>query len=195
MQKKIQHDKGVAGLTILLSLIVMLFIIGLLITVFSLMGTELNESTYDTTSATTINESVASSKTAGLSATLTKSLLRDGSCGTITQVLNGTVDRTVIHVNNFTQAGCVITNASTMFPWHTALLFSYPYTWSAGNDATRTMNDTVQGLVGVTDWFAIFITIGAMVVLILLVTIIIVSIRGTGMMAGGSSGARDVGYA
>jgi hypothetical protein len=98
---KYKTDKGVAGLTILLSLIVMLFIIGLLIMVFALMGSELMDSTTDAT-------------------------------------------------------------------------------------AVKVINDTSKALVTVADWFPIFITIGAMVVLILLVVIIIVSIRGTGMMAGGA---------
>ncbi len=44
------------------------------------------------------------------------------------------------------------------------------------------MNDTTAGISGVTDWFDIFIVIGAMVVLILLTVIIITAIRGSGMM-------------
>ena len=37
----LKQDKGVAGLTILLSLITMLFVIGLLVMIFALMGDEL----------------------------------------------------------------------------------------------------------------------------------------------------------
>ena len=44
-----KQDQGVAGLTILLSLIVMLFVIGLLVMIFTLMGGALSTATYDTT--------------------------------------------------------------------------------------------------------------------------------------------------
>jgi len=93
-------DKGTAGLTILLSLVVMLFIIGLVVMIFSLMSAELQGATTDTT-------------------------------------------------------------------------------------AIGIINDTGQALAGVTDWFDIFIVIGAMVVLILLTVIIITAIRSSGMIAGG----------
>jgi hypothetical protein len=53
--------------------------------------------------------------------------------------------------------------------------------------AIEVINDTGQALSGVTDWFDIFIVIGAMVVLILLTVIIITAIRGSGLMAGGSA--------
>jgi len=99
---KFKTDKGVAGLTVLLSLIVMLFVIGLLVMIFSLMSGELQGATTDAT-------------------------------------------------------------------------------------AIDVINDTGQSLAGVTDWFDIFIVIGAMVVLILLTVIIITAIRSSGMVATGSA--------
>jgi hypothetical protein len=95
---KYKTDEGTAGLSILLSLIVMLFIIGLIVMIFSLMGSELMGATTDATSIDVIN-------------------------------------------------------------------------------------DTAQSISGVTDWFEIFIVIGAMVVLILLTVIIITAIRSSGMVA------------
>ena len=95
---KYKTDKGTAGLTILLSLIVMLFIIGLIVMIFSLMGSELMGATDDVT-------------------------------------------------------------------------------------AIGVINDTAQSISSVTDWFDIFIVIGAMVVLILLTVIIITAIRSSGMVA------------
>ena len=97
--KNLRKERGVGGLTIFLSLIVMLFIIGLLIMIFSLMGGELQDATTDTT-------------------------------------------------------------------------------------AIEVINDTTVAISGATDWFDIFIVIGAMVVLILLTVIIIVAIRGSGLMEG-----------
>jgi len=94
-------DNGVAGLTVLLSLIVMLFVIGLLVMIFALMGGELQTATTDAT-------------------------------------------------------------------------------------AIDVINDTTSSIASVTDWYDIFIVIGAMVVLILLTVIIIVAIRGSGLMSGGA---------
>jgi len=94
---KFSNDKGVAGLTILLSLVTMLFVIGLLVMIYALMGGELQDATTDATAIDVINE-------------------------------------------------------------------------------------TTSAISSVTDWFEIFIVIGAMVVLILLTVIIITAIRGSGMM-------------
>jgi hypothetical protein len=99
---KQRTDKGVAGLTILLSLIVMLFVIGLLVMIFAIMGGKL---------------------------------------------MTATTDATAIGV----------------------------------------INDTAQSISSVTDWFDIFIVIGAMVVLILLTVVIITAIRSSGMVADGSA--------
>jgi len=97
-----KQDKGVAGLTILLSLVVMLFVIGLIVMIFALMSGELQGATTDAT-------------------------------------------------------------------------------------AIDVINDTGQAISSVTDWFPIFIVIGAMVVLILLTVIIISAIRGSGMIGGVSA--------
>ncbi len=58
----------------------------------------------------------------------------------------------------------------------------------ATNDTTAIgiINDTTGAISGVTDWFDIFIVIGAMVVLILLTVIIITAIRGSGLIEGGA---------
>lgn len=98
----LKSDKGVAGLTVLLSLVTMLFVIGLLVMIFALMGGELQGATTDAT-------------------------------------------------------------------------------------AVGVINDTTTSISSVTDWFTIFIVIGAMVVLILLTVIIITAIRSSGLMAGGSA--------
>lgn len=95
-----KKDKGVAGLTVLLSVITMLFVIGLLVMIFALMGSNLADATTDVT-------------------------------------------------------------------------------------AQSVINNTTTSIVGVTDWFGIFIVITAMVVLILLTVIIITAIRGSGLMGSG----------
>ncbi len=99
---KFKTDNGVAGLTILLSLIVMLFVIGLLVMIFAIMGGKLQSSTTDP-------------------------------------------------------------------------------------NAIQVINDTTTSISSVTDWYDIFIVIGAMVVLILLTVIIITAIRSSGMIAQGGA--------
>jgi len=100
--QNMKADKGVAGLTILLSMVTMMFVIGLLIMIFSMMGGELQDATTNPT-------------------------------------------------------------------------------------AIQVINDTSVSIASVTDWFPIFIVIGAMVVLILLTVIIITAIRGSGLIGGESA--------
>jgi uncharacterized membrane protein YhfC len=51
-----KKEHGTAGLNVLLSVITMLFVIGLIIMVFSLMGGELGKATTDTTAKGVIND-------------------------------------------------------------------------------------------------------------------------------------------
>jgi len=55
-----QKDKGVAGLNVLLSVITMLFVIGLIVMVFSLMGAELEDATDDVEAIDVINTTTSS---------------------------------------------------------------------------------------------------------------------------------------
>jgi quinol-cytochrome oxidoreductase complex cytochrome b subunit len=51
-----KSERGTAGLNVLLSVITMLFVIGLIVMVFALMGGELYSATDDTTAQGVINE-------------------------------------------------------------------------------------------------------------------------------------------
>lgn len=55
-----RKEKGVAGLTVLLSLITMLFVIGLVVMIFALMGGELKGATTDATAIKVINDTTDS---------------------------------------------------------------------------------------------------------------------------------------
>lgn len=98
MARNFKKDEGQAGLTILLSVVSMVFIIGFLIMVFALIGASLQGATTDAT-------------------------------------------------------------------------------------AISVINDTSVAIAGVTSWFPIIITVSVMVSLILLTVIIIVAIRGSGLIA------------
>ena len=177
MRYNTKVDRGVAGLSILLSLVTMLFTIGLLVMIYALMGGELQDATYDSTTVTVTNETGA-----WLNAT-TYTVDNSGALNfaglTITSAIN-TTDNSSIGTGNFTVSDAGFTNSSAT-TW-SSVWVSYTYTYDATNTATEVMNDTIVATSSVTDWFEIFIVIGAMVVLILLTVIIITAIRGSGMM-------------
>jgi uncharacterized membrane protein len=194
---KYKTDKGVAGLSILLSVIVLLFLIGLIVMVFSLMGSGLRDATYTSTTGSVVNESLTFPSTNAVQS-LDVSTLRNAVCGAVTTVHNQTMLGAKLGLTNVTQSGCTLTNATALgtFIGNGTVYVSYTYTFDDDNTATNVMNDTYNSLASTTDWFDIFIVITAMVVLILLVVIIITAIRGSGLVAdGGSSGASKVGTA
>ena len=55
-----RKDRGTAGLNVLLSVITMLFVIGLIVMVFALMGGELQTATTDETAIQVINDTSSS---------------------------------------------------------------------------------------------------------------------------------------
>lgn len=181
MREKLQTDKGVAGLTILLSVITILFSLGLLVTIFALMGGELRQATYTPTTVTVTNESGAWINTTKY--TVDSSSANGFRTLTITALWNVTNASapTVIGTGNVTVSGTGFTNA-TATTW-TAVNVSYTYVYDADNDATNVISNTTDSISSVVDWYDIFIVISAMVVLILLTVIIIGAIKQSGLMA------------
>jgi len=191
MRTSKKTDKGVAGLTILLSLVTMLFVIGLLTMIFALMGGEMRDATYDDTTVAVANETVSFN---ALNTAIDLSVVdvRNVVCDTTpTQLINTTHDSGEdLLVGNVTlTSDCTLLNATALNDWigNGTVFVSFNYNWDADNTATDVMNDTTVSIASVTDWFPIFIVIGAMVVLILLTVIIITAIRGSGLMADGGA--------
>jgi len=185
MKTRVRADNGVAGLTILLSLVTMLFVIGLLVMIFSLMGGELRDATFTTTAVAVTNESGFYLN--GTTYTVDGASANDFSAFTVTAVHNAT-DGAVIGVGNVTAGATgTVVNATSTWNGAYAVNVSYTYNYGAENTATGVINDTTASISTVTDWYPIFIVIGAMVVLILLTVIIITAIRGSGLMAGESA--------
>ena len=177
-------DRGVAGLTILLSLVTMLFVIGLLVMIFSLMGGELRDATFTATAVTGENDTVNATQFTTTGYTLTPTNSNGATGYSVTALYNNTNE--LLLSGNYTLTGAVLTNA-TALTGLSNVVATFSYTYDAENTATGVMNDTTAGISSVTDWYPIFIVIGAMVVLILLTVIIITAIRGSGLMAGGSA--------
>lgn len=178
----LKRDKGVAGLTLLLSVVAMIFIVGFLVMVFAIIGGSLEDNTFDSVTATSVNESLARANTTGVTLTVGSSAF-NGVCGSVTQIFNGT-GGVSIAVGNITQTGCTVFNATNVAQFGATWLYTYPYTYDANNTATEAIDDTVVALAGVSSWFPIIITISVMVALILLTVVIIVAIRSSGILAG-----------
>ena len=189
MKTGFKQDKGVAGLTVLLSVIVMLFVIGLLVMIFSLMssGIQDSDSIYERTSAITVGKEAISLTDTGTA--VANAGLRDAQC-TFVAIYN---DTTLLGAGNVTELSeCTWKNNSYYSTWK----LNYTYTYLADQYGTAgVINDTTVSVSSVTDWFDIFIVISAMVVLILLTVIIITAIRSSGMVGGEQSGANQVGTA
>jgi hypothetical protein len=178
--ESLKHDKGVAGTAVLLSLIVALFVIGLLVMIFALMGGALKEASYTETTQTVLNEDGWINSTGY---TLEGASANGARNFAITKAVNGSV---VVESGNWTISSVgVVTNATAMI-W-TSVVFNYTYIYDANNSATEVIGDTTTSISSVTTFFTLFIVIGSMVVLILLTVIIIVAIKQSGMLGDGTA--------
>lgn len=186
----LKHDKGVAGLTILLSLVTMLFVIGLLVFIFAIMGGEFKDS-----SSIKASESATATDTSLTlaSETVTLTACDSANQGAISSVSAVWNDTTLVDVGNYTFSGCVLDLSDGDFPFNESLA-NTTYSYTFAGSGWDVINDTSGAITNVTDWYDIFIVIGAMVVLILLTVIIITAIRGSGLIAGGQ-GSGNVGFA
>lgn len=183
-----KKDRGIAGLSVFLSVIVTLFILGLLIALFAIMSGELRAS--DSLYTTSSSQSVVNETITGLNDTvgdsLTVSTLRNVVC-TVTAVKNVTTG-SAIPAGNYTATNCLIKGSADSLYLKQNVRVDYTYVYDYDNSgATSIINETATSLTSATDWFDIFIVISAMVVLILLTVIIINAIRGSGLMGGGDA--------
>jgi len=169
--------KGVAGIDILLSVLSAVFVIGILIALFAITGSEMEEQLYIETTDS-LNETLSGVNSTDAVAVSTNSL-RDCSDLTLTAVHNSTEGGTLITAGNYTIVGCtVLATSGSPFEnedWHIIGTANY----QADSVGSLAVNDTTTALTNVTTWLPIIIIITAIVVVILLVTLIIRAIRGT----------------
>jgi len=179
----LNNKKGVAGLDTYLSLIAMLFMIGIIVMVFLIAGNKLASATYDTTSATANNETLTGVDEAGVSFAV--SGYREVSCGDVATVYNST--NTAISSGNYTQTGCLIAFSGDDTAYNnTNWKVTYSYSYKGSNDVTASINQTGQAIKTSTDFFPTFIVLGSLIVLVLLTVVIINSIRATGITQEGA---------
>lgn len=98
-------------------------------------------------SATSVNESLASPTTAGISLAVGANE-RDGECGTLISVINATGDF-IITSSNWTQTGCTVVNTTNWVTtggvranWSATMLYTYPYTYNRMGSASDAINET-----------------------------------------------------
>jgi len=181
-----KKDKGVAGLNVLLAVVVFLFVLGLLVSIFSIMGGELEEQNYERTTVTVTNTISAKviNETCALADSITEGINRRACTLSITNVSNATGGE-IIAAGNYTTSNCklCLANGADAGYNNTQWNFTGTYSYSANTTASNVVFDTTDELNGVTDWFGIIIIITVMVVLILLTVIIIGAIRGSGLLS------------
>lgn len=180
--RSLKKDRGVAGLTILLSAVAMVFIIGFLVMVFAIIGSNLQDNTYTATSVTTTQEAGWINLT---TYTVDNADARNFRTFAVVTAVN-TTSGTLINSANYTITQVGVVNISATGFSYPSVTFNYTYVYDANNTATESIADTTNAIAGVTSWFPIIITITVMVALILLTVIIIVAIRSSGILAGGN---------
>lgn len=148
-------------------------IVGLFLVVGIYITSEIGTTTLaENTAGSAVNESVLLASIEGAGATLTANSLTDGSCSAITQVFNGT-GGVEIGVGNFTQTGCVLTNATVLGDLNftsSTFLVSYPYTYSAATAASNGADDVVDALATGTSWISILVVVGFATIVLTMLT-------------------------
>jgi len=191
----LKQDKGVAGMNILIGLVVSIFILAILVMSIALLSDEL-EDAIDTsvdggdvvdylTGEILTNESTITFANSTIVA------LDDISCS-LYNLTNGT-EGSAISTTEYTVGGVgncyVIGNATSVTTYSDEGINStYSFTYSTETTASGTIENASQDISSTTEWFTIFIVMGAIVVIMLLVAIIIQVAKGfQGGNVGGSS--------
>jgi len=184
-------ERGVAGLEILVTVVVMLFMVGIIVMTFSIAGSKLQTAMLaDAGEGRIDNETNSSAVGSGASATYTLPIAVTHANADCSIVRIGRANASVVYYEsglhtNFTVSNCIISKNGTTSGYVNGTPINVTYTYSYGDlDPARTINKTYQSMSSVPDWFQTFIVLTALVVLILLVVIIISAIKGAGIMGG-----------
>ena len=184
MKTILKNKKGVAGLNMYLSLIAMLFMIGIIVMVFQIAGAELADSQRETSTRATISDETLLTVN-NTAQSLTVAGYSSASCSLLA-VMNVSSANSSISSGNYTFTGCTIASSGDEFFNFTTWGINYTYTYLVSTPASEVINSSRDSIKSAIDWFPTFIVLGALVVLILLVVIIINSIRQTGLVQEGA---------
>jgi len=187
--KKVNKEKGVAGLNVLMGIVAMLFMIGIIVMVFVLAGQKLADAIGDETTGLLDNQTITLLNQTAVATNI--SALRSITMTTV-DIRNSTGEDLLLS-GNYTVSGGYITATTFCDEISPAtVLVTAVYTYIADNTASASIIDTTYAIDDTTDWFGTFIVMASLVVLVLLVVIIINSIRGAGL-TGGETGPGGMG--
>jgi len=181
-RKLMTNEKGVAGLNVLLSLISMIFMIGIIVMVFVIAGAKLRDSSQLIvleTATDTVQSDFLLNSTIG--AVMTNCAGQIG--GAITSVSSVVNESITLTTANYTTSGCYIYATATS-EYNNHIVDNVTYSYTHGGEALRVINKTTNAIGDTPDWFPTFIVLGSLVVLILLVVVIINSIKSSGITEG-----------
>jgi len=169
-----KQDRGVAGLTILLSLVVMLFIIGLLVMIFTLMGGALEGSSYDTTAGTIPAETLTTVTASQHNFSVAN--FRDVTCSLLT-VSNTSTAVLIYPEGNYTTSKCSVTGLAgnhsyfaqinnetlTTVDNQTGELVSVSTLTNAQCTVQACINSTSNHVIPTTDWQGVACRVSALI--------------------------------
>ena len=138
---KIQNKKGIqlneaVGAVLTITIVTLLIIVAIVL--FTNFNTSLDT---DNTAAISTNESLAKPITGGITLAVGNNA-KNGVCGAVTAINNGTTGNIVIQIANITQVGCKVYNTTENDFMSTTIRYTYPYTYStetSSSNASTTM--------------------------------------------------------
>ena len=169
------NKKAVFGLTAIQAFFAIILAIALLAyVIIIIMGTLGQSNILQLATGSAVNESVATPTTA-VGSHLASVNLDNGVCGTITTIYNGTGGISMV-LANFTQTGCVIVNTTSMAPYSSTLLISYPYTHnSVGQTQLNSITSNVS--TGITGFFSSISPVYAILAVLVIILVLVVLVR------------------
>lgn len=143
-------------------IIIAIILVGALICVGIITLTNFQNTTYVSASVVSANESLARATTSGITLA-TGAASRNGVCGALTNVLNGTTGNVAIGLGNFSQTGCIVTNTTSTVDWSeyaATLRYTYPYTYDNASVTTNAIGSVNTSIIGLaTTWLPIIIVV------------------------------------
>jgi len=133
------NKKGQLSLDDAPTVVLLVGLVFLVMATFAFIGEKYGDAIdTDDTAGAYVNESIVKPGTAGI--TLDADALKNGVCGSLTTVYNGT-GGVIIGLGNFTQTGCTVVNATDLTNYSSTLLVNYSYTYSASTASSNVTTD------------------------------------------------------
>lgn len=195
-----KRDLGVAGLNILLTVVVMLFLAGFIVFIYALVGGEIADSSRSLASGTVRNETLTTVDENGEVVLKAQHPYTNAYCTPLANASDPFVYQenysatdcgTIDSVNyTFSNENCTLSFSGVVDLNVNNSNWNISYTWvaDAAGSNWESINSSVDELNQTTNWFGIIIVITAMVILILLTVIIINAIQNAGIVTLGGKG-------